>query len=277
MRKMQMCLCALLASALVPSIGFADLVEGSSGQWVALTAATPTNSSGYFWDNKSWDGTDCNIGFILTGTANGCGSLNGTLPTEPVATPLSFWAATPTDSVPVGDTAVSSMYFQVQGVTDTIELQVTLAGNASSNQLWMYQTDKDGNTLGAAQEVFAGGAGAGTSTTLNLTDGEYYGFYIVAAGGTYNSISKYNTGDDTGGQNFALFSQNASGTSTPGLGTTYWIGVEDLTVTEGLSAGDMDYQDMVFSVSQVVPEPASILLFGVCMLGLGRSLRRYRA
>jgi hypothetical protein len=112
-----------------------------------------------------------------------------------------------------------------------------------------------------------------------LINGDYYGFYIVAngpsSGNTYNSISALNTGNDPGGQNFALFRQSPPGT-TGDSATTYWVGVEDLPVL-GESVGDKDYQFMVFSVSEVVPESTSILLFGVCMLGLGRSLRRHRA
>jgi hypothetical protein len=63
------------------------IVTPSSGQAQFVSTPAPNNGGSIFWDNLSWDGERCNIGYVVTGQADGsCGSQrpNGWLPfTDP--------------------------------------------------------------------------------------------------------------------------------------------------------------------------------------------------
>src|SRR5690606_11475294 len=59
-----------VATFALASVANAQISVNGDGSWSSVSGAT--NSGTPFWDNLSFDGTSCNIGSILLGTAAGC-------------------------------------------------------------------------------------------------------------------------------------------------------------------------------------------------------------
>ena len=217
---------------------------------------TPTNGGVYFWDNKSWDGTNCNVGFVLTGQAgtagNRCNNVvpSGILPLKSPPGNIPFWAKAD------GKSAVSEFWFSPTGSQHSVQLEVEIAGYAPNNQLWVYFTSNPSVGL----LLFNGAASA--PKTASFTANGDFGFYVVANGNStakYYTQSSLNGNGDNGYQHFALFRESPKGTA--GLNVDdYWLGVEDLPLRPTVN-NDRDYQDMLFRV-HTVPEPTS--LFQLC-------------
>ncbi len=228
----------------------ADTFVGSSaGAWVSLPTVGPggiDNTPPPFFDNPSWDGTPPgNLGYVLQ---------NGTYSIPP----LSYW------SLNGGLSADPNVSFISTSSAQT-ELLFAIAGNASSNTLYIYNIANPSQTL----EVFAGGTS--TSTTMEVvvpSTWSGYGYELVGPGGTFYSTTGP-AGSSTG--NFAFLAPTGFLSSTGTIGeytsNTWYIGVEDLP----LGSSDQDYQDMVFSVTTdppVVPLPPTALLLGMGLLGM---------
>lgn len=151
------------------------------------------------------------------------------------------------------------------------------AGFAGVNSFGIYDFHNPGEQL----QVFSGEAStggrdvefdlaAGTATaggnTANI--GSTFGFYLQRGDDVFYSDAELNGGVDmarifdvTGSQNLAFFSSSLI------------IGFEDLI------DGDFDYNDMLVGISDVkaVPEPGTLALLGLGLLGLGVNRRRKAA
>jgi len=252
----------ILATVLIPGSAFADLVLPANGYWVSWTPQQNSPDGSFFWNKvTSWDGTDCNIGYVLTGQATNCGSEVGTLPSGVGALP--FWAANS-----AGTSDVSKLYFQAQGPAEDIMLQVQFAGNAgpNGNALYFYQTNAAGTAMVNMTKVFQGDYSGPVTVDIPVATGEYFGFRLAGPGNSeiFNSTVQ--------GNQFALFREEPTVNEGNEI-TTYWIGVEDLPV----ASSDADYQDMVFSVTMdPVPEASVLLVLGayLCVLLFGGILSR---
>jgi hypothetical protein len=151
------------------------------------------------------------------------------------------------------------------------------AGFANINNFGIYDVNDSSQML----QVFSGAEGsggrevefdleAGTATTHFGTAniGSSFGFYLQRGNQTFYSEAGLNGGVDmarifdvTGSQNTAFY------------GSSLIVGFEDLI------DGDFDYNDLIVGISdvQAVPEPGTLALLGLGMLGLGMTRRRKSA
>ncbi len=215
----------------------ADTINGTAGAGWQSSYTTNENGSPY-WDNTSSDGSQKNIGYCMAGAAS-CG-----MPGAPGA--IAYWGNS-------NGTADLHVTFTPSG-QDTAALQIEIAGYANLNQFGYH--DASGDHI-----LFTGPQGAGATASFQATGA--YSFFIVSGdGNTYYTDSSLNSSDSTF-QHFSIF-----GNTTPG---TFWLGAEDLAS----SSSDKDYNDLVVRVSSSpVPEPGTLSLLGLGVLGVAKRLRR---
>ncbi len=240
------CLKAALGGVLfLSSAVWADTVVGSAdAEWQTWQSSSPSNNGGEFWDNRSWDGRSCNIGYWLTGAATGCSNslASSGLPLGQAPGELAFWGRT-------RGTNDSSYYFSSSNADRVATLRIEVAGNRNYNSFGWYSLSAP-STL---NQLFAGANGPVLDSAAFTPTGNFGYYFTDRDGNTYRTSGSSH-------QRFALFRETPGGTS----GTeadTYWLGLEDLP----LSASDRDYNDLVVRISEV-PEPAAYLVLG---LGLG--------
>lgn len=165
-----------------------------------------------------------------------------------------------------------------------------LAGNADINSFGIFEFSDDGLgniTVGDTLEVFAGAQspddvfpltsttlhfdlGAGTvtnqATSVTANIDETFGFYLSNGNDTFYSFSSLN-----GGANNLLMFDTSDNSVGALLGSDIVLAWEDLA----FPGSDADYNDMVVGISDVtIPEPATVALFGLGVLGLAAARRR---
>jgi len=140
-----------------------------------------------------------------------------------------------------------------------------LAGYKHNTTFGWYNTATD-----TSQQIFSGSDGKGTSATIDFGSQMNVGFYIDPNGSANNRMfteSSRNTHDDT---QVAIFKIQE-------LDDSYILGWEDLDLNGG-NGGDRDYQDMIVRVQIAqVPEPGSMAMFGLGLIGLIATRKRIKA
>jgi hypothetical protein len=248
-------------SLLGPVIAFADTISGTAGAAFQSWAVTNLNQNGKpYWDNTSLDGTNKNVGFFLVNA-----------PTAPLAGApgaLPFWGNTFNSATDSGGTPDLNFTFQRTAFSSIASLKLEVAQNANINEFGWYNTTNPA----VLHPIFLGPDSPPSTDTFSPS--AQYGLYLKGADGTYYTQSSLNPSGDTSHQHFAVFQESSAAGAE-----SYWIGIEDLTVSglNGAENGVGDYNDMVVRISAgvvpAVPEPSTaVLVLGGCLLML--ALRR---
>lgn len=249
------------------SVLFADTVNtGATNVWSNLTGGS--EAGGNFFNNTSDDGSECNVGFLLTGATaptscladNVIGNLSG-IPTNPN-----------TYSYLNNGTGGSAGNFDftsdpvVGSPSHGVTLHIEIAGRRELNTFG-YRLN------GVDTQLFGGPTLNPVSATFDIPANSNFSFWFQANGNTYYT-------DGAGSARFALFrfaqtraDELANGTNLNG----YVLGMEDgdLNSRDGKTYGDEDFQDLIVSI-QVVPEPGTVSALAAAVLVTVAAVRRRR-
>lgn len=252
-RRLTAGLALMMLLAAVPTM--ADSIVGAAtANWQAFPTPSNLNENGTpFWDNRSMDGSQKNVGYFLTNTGAFTGGTAG-------PGPLSFWGF-------ANGTADTNVYFSSNTPGNLAQIMVEIAGYANINAFGWY----DAANPSVLHPLFPGPANSG-SAPVTFTPSTNYGFYIqVGTGPVFYTQSSLNAGtQEQNHQHFAVFT---SSTTSPH--PTYWIGMEDLKLSSTGIECYGDFNDMVVRITPVpIPEPASLTLMGTGLLVLAGYVRR---
>ncbi len=226
-------------------------IDIGANQWFAWQGALDEAGGAGFWDQVSQDGSEKNIGYWLTNSGFFSGGMDG--PGQ-----LEFLGGADAGAPP----SAFSFGFTISSLAT---MQLEIAGQAGTNELWFYNVDQ-----GVSQQVFAGADTAGAATVLDFgawgwNVGESFALEFRPAGSAASAYLSSVSGVNQSGR-FAVFQGPDS----------FYIGVEDKTTGQlaGAEGGVGDYNDMIFRLT-AVPEPSTYVLM-LTGLGLAFAGRRWR-
>lgn len=249
----------------------------SAQGWQSVPGSYSNNAVGSgparpFFDNLSYDGAGCNVGFILSNTAANANCAN-----QKPASWLPFLGTNPTTFYGNGNNASNFMFSGGTYMIDVIyQSGKTLGGLNTAPESWGIFNGAPGS------DVQLGGVGA---LPYTFSTASSWGFFMdlvdLVGTRTYSSSSAQ-------ARQFALFGfGNSSATTGGGLVSpvsgsiqTFYVGLEDQGCTSGTQQGctigsDFDNNDVVLRI-RAIPEPSTYILMASGLLGLAVVARRRR-
>lgn len=290
-------LCSVVLAIACAGFVMADdtVSVATGGTWYSFPALGPQNSgpdgggSGPFWDNTSSDGTNCNIGFVLTGTATGCANMVPQVGMAPG--PLDYLGGS-TQS----QTAPSFYFTPTTGTSTAGTYFVSIAGYTTSSsttgESFGYATYNPGTqAIGALNPLFTVSNGVVTVNQTSFTTNSDFVFYLNLNPCYPSGNCQPNPLTTSGNSSqFALFTEVPSSPSGPPTAlSNFWLGMDDVINNGPGGHSDLDYQDVVAHITtstsssggngggSTTPEPGFYGLLGLGLSGLGFAARRRQA
>ena len=237
MKKALLFVVALVLLIFLPNVQAAIFHGSSSGYWQGW--GTLNEDGTPYWDGNSWDSNlGANIGYYLTNTGAFNGSTAG-------PGPMAFWGV-------AGGGADSGYYWTKEpSKQGYFELKFEWAGMQNGNSFGWY----DLTAPEVLHEIFSGPDSPLKVKFAAATND--FGFYLKTENGNIWRTSQ-------NGDQFAVFSSGPGG---------MWLAMEDLPY----SSSDKDFNDMIIKVTSVsVPEPSTMLLLGLGLMGLAGVRRKFK-
>jgi hypothetical protein len=245
-KDIQKIICRACLAGLLAVVGAsADPIVGT-GSWQDFPATLQSDGTP-FYDNFSYDGTNGNVGYFLSG-------YNGAYSARSLHVAPQWYGD-------VAGPAVTDYYFNLTHTLLTATLLLENTEWSSRNEFGWY----DVASPAVLHAIFAGPDLRGTAVLFTPSDA--FGYYITSGlGETYYTQSSLNPSAETSHQHFAVFQDSL--TVEP---DRMWIGVEDLPLRYGADEMQGDYNDTVVEVVGA-PEPDTGLLAGGSLLALALCL-----